>query len=219
VQYDTPEYRAGQHVARLLHADGYRMVAVSDSRGGIYRESGFDIPSLIHGKNETRRLQAIYCDGSLCESVDAEAITNEALLELDVDLLIPAALENQITSENADRIQAPIIIEVANGPTTSDADVILAGKAKLIVPDILANAGGVTVSYFEWVQNKSGYYWGEDEIHEKLLTIMSREFNNVYSIMEKKEISMRTAAYTLALNRIGEAIQAQGTKSYYAEGN
>ena len=210
---------AGQHVARLLHADGYRMVAVSDSRGGIYRESGFDIPSLIHGKNETRRLQAIYCEGSLCESVDAEAITNEALLELDVDLLIPAALENQITSENADRIQAPIIIEVANGPTTSDADVILAGKAKLIVPDILANAGGVTVSYFEWVQNKSGYYWGEDEIHEKLLTIMSREFNNVYSLMEKKEISMRTAAYTLALNRIGEAIQAQGTKSYYAEGN
>ncbi len=208
---------AGQHVARLLHADGYRIVAASDSRGGIYSEDGFGVPSLIKGKEETRRLQAIYCDEALCEAVDNDSITNDALLELDVDVLIPAALENQITAENADRIKAPIVVEVANGPTTSDADTVLSEAGKLVVPDILANAGGVTVSYFEWVQNKGGYYWTEDEIHEKLHTIMAREFNNVFSLMEHKGISMRTAAYTLALNRIGEAIQAQGTKSYYSD--
>jgi len=210
---------AGQHVARLLHENGYKIVAVSDSRGGIFSDEGFDVPSLIHGKNETRSLRAIYCNGALCEAVDAETITNDALLELDVDILIPAALENQITAENADRIKAPIIVEVANGPTSSDADTQLTSDGKMIIPDILANAGGVTVCYFEWVQNKGGYYWGEAEIHEKLHTIMSREFNTVYALMESKSISMRTAAYTLALNRIGEAIQAQGTKSYYAERN
>ncbi|MCH7990145.1 MAG: Glu/Leu/Phe/Val dehydrogenase, partial [Planctomycetes bacterium] len=136
---------AGQHVLRLLHADGYRVVAVSDSRGGIYNEDGFDIPSLIHVKNESRKLQAVYCDGSVCEAVKSDTITNAQLLELDVDLLIPAALENQITIKNAKRIRAPVIIEVANGPITSEADKILNDNKKLIVPDILANAGGVTV--------------------------------------------------------------------------
>ena len=170
---------AGQHVAALLHADGYRIVAASDSRGGCYRSEGFDIPSLIRIKNESRRLQAVYCDGSVCEMVQADTITNAELLELDVDLLIPAALENQITIENADRIRAPIIVEVANGPITSEADALLANKGTLIVPDILANAGGVTVSYFEWVQNKQGFYWSEDEVRSRLLELMTREFNPV----------------------------------------
>ena len=152
----------------------------------------------------------------MCEVVEADTITNEQLLELDVDLLIPAALENQITKENADRIQAPVIVEVANGPITGDADQILNEKAKLVVPDILANAGGVTVSYFEWVQNKAGYYWTLDEVHSRLHEIMSREFNAVYDFMEQKEIDMRTAAYALALNRIGEAIASQGTVRYFA---
>jgi len=207
---------AGQHIARLLHADGYRVLAVSDSRGGIYKSDGFDIPSLIHVKNESRKLTAVYCEESVCEVVEADTITNEQLLELDVDLLIPAALENQITNDNADRIQAPVIVEVANGPITGDADQILNEKAKLVVPDILANAGGVTVSYFEWVQNKAGYYWTLDEVHSRLHEIMSREFNAVYDFMEQKEIDMRTAAYALALNRIGEAIASQGTVRYFA---
>ena len=207
---------AGQHIARLLHADGYRVLAVSDSRGGIYTSDGFDIPSLIHVKNESRKLMAVYCEESVFEVVEADTITNEQLLELDVDLLIPAALENQITNDNADRIQAPVIVEVANGPITGDADQILNEKAKLVVPDILANAGGVTVSYFEWVQNKGGYYWTLDEVHSRLHEIMSREFNAVYDFMEQKEIDMRTAAYALALNRIGEAIAAQGTVRYFA---
>ena len=207
---------AGQHVAHLLHADDYRVVAVSDSRGGIYRPDGFDIPSLIHTKNESRQLQAVYCDGSVCEAVESDTITNEQLLELDVDLLIPAALENQITSDNADRVQASVIVEVANGPITGDADEILNKKDKLVVPDILANAGGVTVSYFEWVQNKGGYYWTLDDVHGRLHEIMSREFNAVFNLMEQKQIDMRTAAYALALNRIGEAIASQGTARFFA---
>ena len=208
---------AAQSVARLLHADGYRIVAVSDSRGAIYKETGFDVPSLIHIKNESRRLMAVYCDGSVCEAVEADTITNEQLLELDVDLLIPAAMENQITDENAARIKAPVIVEVANGPITSEADEILNKSGEtLIVPDILANAGGVTVSYFEWVQNKAGDYWPLERVQERLSEIMIREFNAIYDLMQKLETDMRTAAYAHALTRIGEAIQSQGTMSYFA---
>lgn len=210
---------AGQHVAQMLHADGYRIVAVSDSRGGIYKQEGFDIPSLIHIKNESRRLRAVYCEGSVCETIDSKEITNEELLELEVDLLIPAALENQITDNNAKRIKAPVIVEVANGPVTSAGDKILTEREVLVVPDILANAGGVTVSYFEWVQNKTGYYWTKDEVHQKLHEIMAREFNNVFDLMIERKIDMRTAAYVLGLNRIGEAIASQGTMSYFAADN
>lgn len=207
---------AGKHVARLLHQDGYKVVAVSDSQGGIYSADGFDIPSLIHAKNSTRRVKAVYCEGSVCEEVSAQHITNEELLELPVDILIPAALEDQITQANADQIKAKVIVEAANGPTTSEADAILEGKDILVIPDILANAGGVTVSYFEWVQNRSGHYWTEEEIHERLHTIMAREFNNVHTVMEKNNCSMRTAAYAHALNRLNEAIRAQGTHEYFA---
>jgi len=124
---------AGQHVVALLHQDGYRIVAVSDSKGGIYRQEGFDVPSLMHMKKETQRVQAVYCQGSVCEMVSAEQITNEELLALDVDILIPAALENVIDVNNVDTIKAPIIVEVANGPVTSKADAILAKKGTLIV--------------------------------------------------------------------------------------
>ncbi len=209
---------AGQHVARLLYADGYRIVAVSDSRGGIYRPDGFDVPSLIQAKNETRQVKAVYCDGSVCEAIKADTITNDELLELDVELLIPAALENQITADNAPRIKAPVIVEIANGPTTSDGDAALHGKGTLIVPDILANAGGVTVSYFEWAQNKAGFYWPLEEVHAKLRIIMLREFNAIYDLMSEKKTDMRTAAYVHALNRIGKAIEAQGTSRYFGNG-
>lgn len=206
----------GQYAARLLHADGYKVVAVSDSRGGIYNENGFDVPSLAYVKNESRRLKAVYCEGSVCETVEAEQITNEQLLELDVDLLVPCALADVITASNAPRIQAPIIVEGANGPITSEADEILFANGKLVVPDILANAGGVTVSYFEWVQNRAGYYWQEEEVRAKLQAIMAREFGSVHSLMREHKIDMRTAAYTLALSRIGAAVEAQGTARYFA---
>ena len=207
---------AGQHLARLLHADGYRVVAVSDSRGGIFKEDGFDIPSLIHIKNESRQLKAVYCEGSVCEAVNAENISNEALLELNVDLLIPAALENQITEANAERIRAPVIVEVANGPVTTAADRVLNQRGILVVPDILANAGGVTVSYFEWVQNRAGLSWPVEQVHRQLKEIMTREFNVVHDLMERRGIDMRTAAYAVGLSRIGEAIAAQGTARYFA---
>lgn len=209
---------AGQHVARLLHGDGYRVVAVSDSRGGIYKDEGFDVPSLIYMKNQSRQLQAVYCDGSVCEVIDSQQITNEQLLELDVDILIPAALENQITEENAARIKAPVVVEVANGPTTAAADKILIDKGVFILPDILANAGGVTVSYYEWVQNKAGYYWPLQEVQDKLHEQMTREFNAVYDLMQKHETDMRTAAYVHALTRIGQAITAHGTSRYFNDG-
>ncbi|MHC4373680.1 MAG: Glu/Leu/Phe/Val family dehydrogenase [Planctomycetota bacterium] len=206
---------AGRHAARLLHQDGYKIVAVSDSKGGIYNPDGFDVPSLIHFKNKTREVKAVYCKGTVCEIVEADAITNEELLELNVDILIPAALENQVTEHNAPKIKAPVIVEIANGPTTPEADEILTSSGALIVPDILANAGGVTVSYFEWVQNKSGLYWPELEVQDRLKQIIAREFNALYGMSSEKEISMRTAAYAQALSRIGRAIEAKGTQTYY----
>jgi len=209
---------AGQSIARLLHKDGYRIVAVSDSQGAIYRPEGFDIPSLIRIKEETRHVQAVYCDGALCHHIDATNMTNEELLELDVDILIPAALENQITAENASRIKAKHIVEVANGPITSEADEILFGKGIEVMPDILANAGGVTVSYFEWLQNRSGLYWELQEVHQKLQAIMAREFETVYNLAHEIETDQRTAAYVHAIKRIGETMEAKGTRAYFTNG-
>jgi glutamate dehydrogenase (NADP+) len=208
---------AGQFIASLLHNDGYNVVAISDSQGGIYRPEGLDVPSVIHVKNTAKELQAVYCQGTVCEVVDAAVITNEELLELDVDILIPAALENQITRDNADRIIAPLIVELANGPTTIEADDILQQKGTLVIPDILANAGGVTVSYFEWVQNKSGYYWTLSDVHQRLHEIMVREFNHVYDLMEKHQTDMRTGAYIHAMNRMSDAVVALGTHNYFSE--
>lgn len=222
---------AGQHVARLLHADGYPIVAISDSRGGIYREEGLDIPRAIELKNQRTAVSDVYAGRSVCDcpvcgcaechcnpkdSATGDAITNEQLLELDVDVLIPAALENQITADNVARVTAPVVVEVANGPTTSDADDVLANKGTLVVPDILANAGGVTVSYFEWVQNRGGYYWTEEEVQSRLRTTMAREFNTIYDLTTEKQIDMRTAAYAHALKRLSDAIEAQGTSRFFS---
>ncbi len=208
---------AGQHIANLLHHDGYRIVAVSDSKGGIYSQNGLDIPSLIRAKLETKEIKAVYCQASVMEAIPATSLSNEELLQLNVDILIPSALENQINVQIAANTKAKIIVEVANGPVTFDADPILNEKGILVIPDILANAGGVTVSYFEWVQNRAGYYWSEAEIHHKLESVMVNAFDEVYQLMTENDIDMRTAAYAVGLNKLGKAICVQGTHSYFSE--
>lgn len=211
---------AGQHVARLLYHDGYKIVAVSDSGGGLYCEEGLDIPKVIEAKNTHRSLEGLYCKCSVsesvpCDNVGTHQISNAELLELDVDILIPAAMENQLTKENAERIQSAFVVEVANGPTTPEADTILNSRGCVIIPDILANSGGVIVSYFEWLQNRSGYYWGIGEVHEKLETRITQAFIEIYTLKNEHQIPFRTAAYAWAINRINAAIEAQGTYSYF----
>jgi glutamate dehydrogenase (NADP+) len=209
---------AGYHVAHLLHADGYPIVAVSDSKGAIYSEDGFDVDSLYQHKQETRQLRGVYCEGSVCELVEHKRITNDELLELDVELLIPAALEGVIGAHNHKRIRAPIIVEVANGPISGEVDEDLFRRGVQVVPDVLANAGGVTVSYFEWVQNRAGYYWKLDEVRERLEELMLRAFEEVWSLAQREKRSLRSAAYTNALRRIEEATLAHGSREYFKNG-
>jgi glutamate dehydrogenase (NADP+) len=206
---------AGGTLAELLFKAGYRIVAVSDSQGGVYATEGLDIPSLKKYKDETRGLEAVYCAGSVCHQVEHDRITNAELLTLAVDVLIPAALEKQITAENATQVQAKVIFEVANGPITAAADDILAQKGIPVFPDILVNAGGVTVSYFEWVQNRSGWYWTAAEVEQKLQERMLRETNAIWHISAAQAISFRTAAYVHALSRISDAIKARGIRDDY----
>jgi glutamate dehydrogenase (NADP+) len=206
---------AGGTLADLLFKAGYKVVAVSDSQGGIYAKKGLDIPSVRQFKNSTRAMKAVYCEGTVCNIVDHEVLTNEELLALDVDILIPAALEKQITETNAHKVKAKLIFEVANGPITSAADPILEAKGVYVFPDILINAGGVTVSYFEWVQNRSGMYWTVSEVNQSLQRKMIDEAEHIWTIAHIHAIPMRTAAYIHALNRLGEAIDAKGTRLYY----
>jgi glutamate dehydrogenase (NADP+) len=208
---------AGAILAELLFKAGYRVVAVSDSQGGLYCSDGLDIPAVRKVKESTRGLKAVYCKGTVLNSGDAENITNEDLLELDVDVLAPAALEDQINKNNADKIRARYVFEVANGPTTPKADKILESKGIVVVPDILVNAGGVTVSYFEWVQNRQGLYWKEDKVNRRLKEKMIIETNKVVAIAEEKKIPLRTAAYVHALQRIESAIEARGTKKFFTQ--
>jgi glutamate dehydrogenase (NADP+) len=209
---------AGSVVAELLAKAGYRVVAVSDSQGGIYAPQGLDIPSVRQYKLEHKGMKAFYCQDSVCSIVEHNTITNEELLCLDVDVLIPAALENQITANNAPQIRAKYIFEVANGPTTSAADKILDEKGVYVFPDILVNAGGVTVSYFEWVQNRSGLYWRLTEVNERLKERMVNEADKVWAIAREFGVSLRTAAYVHAIDRLGEALDAKGTRDYYLNG-
>lgn len=210
---------AGSVIARLLFDAGYKIVAVSDSQGGVYSQSGLDIPSIQQFKTSTRSLKAVYCEGSVCNIVqDHAVITNEELLTLDVDILIPAALENQITAENADAVKARYVFEVANGPTTSEADDLLAAKGIYVFPDILVNAGGVTVSYFEWVQNRSGLYWSIEDVNNRLKSMMVTEAERIWKIAQDLDIPPRTAAYVHALERLGDALNAKGTRDYYVSG-
>jgi glutamate dehydrogenase (NADP+) len=205
----------GREIARLLHGDGYRIVAVSDSGGGIYNGNGLDVPGLIHARNQRRKLHSLYCEGSVCDAAEASKVSNEELLELEVDVLIPAALEDVITEQNAARLRAGVVVELANGPTTMEADRILEERGLTVIPDILANAGGVTVSYYEWVQNRSGDYWTEDEVLGRLDRRMCSQFRAVLELAREKELTLRMAAYVLALERLGEAAEAMGTARQY----
>jgi glutamate dehydrogenase (NAD(P)+) len=192
---------AGAIAARLLHEQGATIVGVSDSRGGIYNRGGLD-------PNAVRRYKD--ANGSVVGFPEADRISNAELLELPCDILVPAALENQITGANAARIKARIVAEAANGPTTPQADAILYDRGVLVLPDILANAGGVTVSYFEWVQNLQDFFWSENEVNSKLERIMVASFEQVRSIALQRKVHMRTAAYLLAVQRVAEATLTRG---------
>jgi glutamate dehydrogenase/leucine dehydrogenase len=187
--------------AKLLHRMGCRILAVSDSKGGVYNPDGLDPEEVLRSKAQT---------GSVQGFERGEAITNPELLELECDILIPSALENQITQKNADAIQARMIVEGANGPTTPQADAILEERDVLVIPDILANAGGVTVSYFEWVQNGQSYFWTEKGVDLELKKKMVSSFHEVRKIAVEKKVSFRLAAYMLAVGRVAEAIRLRG---------
>ncbi len=209
---------AGQAIARLLHNDGYKVVAVCDSKGGIYRADGLDVPALIKLKNEKRTLEAVYCEHCVGEVSEAKDISNEELLALEVDILIPAALAETVTAENVGKVRAKVILELANGPLTGEADAELEERGVLVVPDILANAGGVTVSYYEWVQNRSGDAWSEEEVQGRLDERMGNQTRIVSELAKERKISLRKAAYVLALRRLGEAVDALGTRRFFNGG-
>lgn len=191
----------GSVAARLVDEMGMKVIAISDSRGGVYNPRGLDIKSVTSHKEE---------QGCLDGYGDCEPVTNEELLTLDCDVLIAAATENQITRRNADRIRAGIIAEGANGPTTPEADEILSDRGVFLVPDILCNAGGVTVSYLEWVQDLQSFFWPVEEINVKLHALITQAFNNVLACAKDRSVSLRDAALILAIQRISDAIVIRG---------
>ena len=192
----------GSVAADLLAKEGCRVVAISDKSGGIYNKAGIDVPGAIEHVKKHRSLAGFAGGG--------DAVTNEELLTLDVDVLVPAALENVITRHNAGKVRAKVICEGANGPTTAPADAILDEKGVFVIPDILANAGGVTVSYFEWVQDRQAYFWTEDVVNERLTEIMVRSFNDVLKLSMQHKVNMRTAAYMLAISRVATVHRLRG---------
>ena len=192
---------AGEAAARFLGELGARVVAVSDSRGGVFSEDGLDLPLLTRHKQET---------GSVIGAPRTQALSNDELLETDCEILIPAALEGVITERNAPRIKARIIAEAANGPTNPEADDILRRRGTVVIPDILCNAGGVTVSYFEWVQDREEFFWSLDEINARLRRIMVRAYDDVQRTASEHDIDLRLAAYMLAVSRVAEATMTRG---------
>lgn len=192
----------GSVSAELMYEQGSKVIAVSDISGGYYNEKGLNIPEMItYMKANNNTLEGY---------ADAQKITNEELLELECDVLIPAAKEDQISRHNADKIKAKIISEGANGPVTANADSILEQKGIMVIPDILANAGGVTVSYFEWVQDRQGYFWTEERVNRRLNRMMRSAFDNLYKVSEDHKITLRQAAYVYAINRVATTLKLRG---------
>jgi glutamate dehydrogenase (NAD(P)+) len=191
----------GSVSAKLLSEQGLKIVAVSDVSGGYYNKRGIDVNKAIEWVQKHKVMEG---------SEIGDHISNEELLELDVDVLVPAAKEDQITSRNAAKVKAKVIVEGANGPTVAKADPILDEKGILVVPDILANSGGVTVSYFEWVQDRQGYFWTLDRVNRRLDRMMHDAFNNVFQTAEKYKVSMRVGAYILAIDKVAKTLKVRG---------
>lgn len=191
---------AGGFLSKFMHDAGAKVIGISDAHGALYDPNGLDIDYLLDRRDSFGTVTNLF----------KNTISNKELLELDCDILVPAAIENQITEENAHDIKAEIIVEAANGPTTLEATKILTDRGKLIVPDVLASAGGVTVSYFEWVQNNQGYYWSEEEVEKKLEQIIVKAFENVYNTSASRKINMRLAAYMVGVRKMAEACRFRG---------
>jgi len=194
---------AGSYIGKFLHERGLIVIGISDSKGGVFNPNGLDPVALYQHKQETGTVIDYKRNGT-------EKISNEDLLKLDCDILVPAALEEVIDQNNAMDIKAKIIAEAANGPTTPEADEILSEKGMFVIPDILANAGGVVVSYFEWVQNLNGYFWSEEKVHSRLKNRMQNAFNEVLNIAQKEDIDNRTAAYICAVTKVAQAMKFRG---------
>jgi len=191
----------GSNLANLLHAEGATVVALSDSSSGVHNPDGLDVPMALAHKQE---------HGSLAGLANAEAVSNEELVELPCDVLAPSALEQVVTDRNADRVKARIVCEGANGPVTPSADAILEDRGVIVMPDVLANAGGVVVSYFEWVQGLQEYFWREDEVNAKLHDIVARAFEEAWHTHETRAVSLRMASYGIAVQRVAEATTTRG---------
>ncbi|MED3662906.1 Glu/Leu/Phe/Val dehydrogenase [Ureibacillus sp. FSL K6-8385] len=191
---------AGGFLAKFMSDLGAKVIGISDAYGALYDPEGLDIDYLLDRRDSFGTVTTLF----------ENTITNKELLELDCDILVPAAIENQITAENAPNIKAKIVVEAANGPTTAEATKILTERGILLVPDVLASAGGVTVSYFEWVQNNQGYYWSAEEVKEKLRERMVKAFENVYQTAENRNVDMRLAAYMVGVRRTAEACRFRG---------
>ncbi|MGJ9384854.1 glutamate dehydrogenase [Salipaludibacillus neizhouensis] len=191
---------AGSFLAKFMHDSGAKVVGISDVYGGLYDPEGLDIDYLLDRRDSFGTVSKLFKD----------TVTNKELLELDCDILVPAAIENQITEENAHKIKANIVVEAANGPTTMEATKILNDRGVLLVPDVLASAGGVTVSYFEWVQNNQGFYWEEEEVAIKLEKVMVSSFDNVYRVATTRNVDMRLASYMVGVRKMAEASRFRG---------
>ncbi|WP_214881480.1 MULTISPECIES: Glu/Leu/Phe/Val dehydrogenase [unclassified Exiguobacterium] len=191
---------AGSFLSKFMYDAGAKVIAVSDAYGAIHDENGLDIPYLLDRRDSFGTITTLF----------KNTISNQDMLELDCDILVPAAIENQITEENADAIKASIVVEAANGPTTNEATKILTERGILLVPDVLASSGGVTVSYFEWVQNNQGYYWTEEEVEEKLEKVLVHSFNTVYNTSSARKVDMRLAAYMVGVRKMAEASRFRG---------
>ncbi len=191
---------AGSFLSKFMYDLGAKVIAISDAYGALHDPNGLDIPYLLDRRDSFGTVTTLF----------KNTISNKELLELECDILVPAAIENQITEDNAHDIRAAIIVEAANGPTTNEATKILAERDILIVPDVLASSGGVTVSYFEWVQNNQGYYWTEEEVHEKLEKVLVNSFNQVYQTAQTRNVDMRLAAYMVGVRKMAEASRFRG---------
>lgn len=202
----------GFNTAKLLHDAGYKIIALSDSRGGIVdlRRQGMDPEHVMHSKLERGMIAGVYCVGTVCDMENYRAISNHDLLALEVDVLIPAALENAVTAENASQVKAKVILEMANGAVTPEADAVLRRSGAVVVPDILANAGGVVGSYFEWVQNVTNSYWPEKKVLDRLQPLMESAFEQVWTASRELKTDFRTAAWVVATQRIAQAMEARG---------